>query len=161
MRGWLDARNNDLKSASDPADLVNKINNRDNQASLNKNPLDRFAMADAIYTRNNSDLGFYGGDDGTTRDILRELDRDIPTTKEQAYDDHKAIVNYLITQNDYPLTDQMEAMLTALYDEDNKNSKELIDNIKNKNYDNEEDLQNALLDAIEDEFKKLNYDYWD
>ena len=28
MRGWLDARNNDLKSASDPADLVNKINNQ-------------------------------------------------------------------------------------------------------------------------------------
>lgn len=169
FKGWLDARNNDLKSASDPADLVNKINSRDNQVSLNKikgknfeKALDRFSdfMSKQLY----GGMGFW-------------LDT-FPDRYDQFDDDIKAQFD-AIGKKKYPnelARDKDELkLLTRLDDEAGYSLFDQIRDVYNEGKENlylGDDELNTLVDILNeltadgddgytvDELRNMNNDFY-
>ena len=167
INGWMNEKNKDLKSSSDPLDLVNRINkNRDRIDSI----VDRYAGNMAKFLKNDKDYDGAGEAFGEDLNHLGIDAGESPKTFEEAKNRVNDVSSYR-ERNGFKLTDQIKDLLKALRIVDYENNKgesidyddedTLIPELKDNHYKDEFDLQEALLNSIEEELKKSNYDYWD
>lgn len=165
INGWMNERAKDLKSASDPADLVNKINKHDYQASLNKikgknfeKALDRFTSfaqkhfdGDFDYWLDTVPDRYDQFDDDTKAQFDALTDNKNLSPEEADKEQLKFLARY-DEENGYPLSDEIEGLLEHYNLEDDER-KEL------------EDILNELLAGNDDgysidELKDMNNDFY-
>lgn len=165
IKGWMNERDKDLKSSSDPADLVNKINNRDNQVSLNKvkgenfeKALDRFANFAQKYFSGDMSLWFdtiparYDQFDDDTKAQFDALTKNKNLSPEEEDKEQLKFLARYDEQNGVPLDDQIEGLLEH-YDLEDDERKELEDILK--------ELLTGNNDGYSiDELKDMNNDFY-